>query len=83
MTEVTYSPSDEGADSGTLTIDSNDADRPVVTVSLSGVGVPVREPQIQVSPITIDFGEVFIDSSSPRSVDISNIGTAPRRSDGL
>jgi len=74
--EVTYSPTDEGTDSGTLVIESDDADEPVVTVSLSGNGVPVPVPEIEVSPLTLDYGDVFLGASLSKTVTISNVGTA-------
>jgi|GEM_PF-1500815 len=74
--QVTYSPSDEGADSGTLVIGSDDADEPTVTVSLSGNGVPVPVPEIDVSPLALNYGDVFIGSDSKLSVTITNTGTA-------
>ncbi len=75
--DVTYSPSGEGADSGTLRIDSNDPEDSTVSVSLTGAGVPAPVPQIAVHPTSLTFGEVFIGSSSPLALTISNTGSAP------
>lgn len=74
--QVTYSPSDEGADSGTLLIDSDDSDDPTVTVSLYGNGVPVPGPEIDVNPLSLNYGDVFIGSDSVLSVAITNTGPA-------
>jgi hypothetical protein len=74
--EVTYSPSDGGTDSGTLVIASDDADEPVVTVSLSGNGVAVPVPEIDVTPLSVNYGDVYVGSTSADTVTISNIGSA-------
>ena len=76
-TEVTYSPFDEAADTGTLVIVSDDADQPVVIVSLIGTGAPAPAPQIEVTPLALNFRNVLIDSSASLSVEITNSGTGP------
>ncbi|MCP5098633.1 MAG: choice-of-anchor D domain-containing protein, partial [Chloroflexi bacterium] len=74
---VRFSPTATGAQSGDLTIASDDADEPTVTVALSGAGVepPPNEPDIAVSPASVDFGSVAPSSTADQIVTISNNGT--------
>ncbi|MBN1442949.1 MAG: choice-of-anchor D domain-containing protein [Planctomycetes bacterium] len=74
---VTYAPADEEPDSGTLIVESDDADEAAVVVSLSGRGAPLPAPEIDVSPLVLDFGDVFVGSSSRLTFSIRNRGTAP------
>ena len=70
---VTFSPSRPAEFSEDLIIRSDDRDNPKVTVSLTGTGL---DPDISVSPTSIDFGTVYAGKSSVwRYVTISNIGT--------
>ena len=71
-----FSPSAVGAQSGTMTITSNDPDEGTVNVSLSGTGTEAPKPDINVSPLSVDFGSVPLGSSSTRDVTVSNTGTA-------
>ena len=72
--ELTYTPVDAGADIGTLVIASNDLDEPTVSVDLTGTGVM---PEIEVSFVSLDYGDVEVGSSLIFPVTIANIGTAP------
>jgi hypothetical protein len=72
--EVTYTPVDVGADSGTLDIASNDPDEPVVSVTLNGADEPV--PDIDVDPLIVDFGNVVQGNVETEDVTVSNLGTA-------
>lgn len=58
----------------TLVIRSNDPERPVVRVPLVGVG-GVRE--IEVSPLSIDFGVVDEGTAPSRAIEIANVGGDP------
>jgi len=70
---ITFSPSRPAEFSEDLIIRSDDLDNPKVTVSLTGTGL---DPDISVSPTSIDFGAVYAGKSSVRRyVTISNIGT--------
>ncbi len=69
---VTFEPTAEGAASGTLTIASN-ADE--VTVDLSGTGTLAPElPEIEVSPLTVDFDELTVGESATATVTVANVG---------
>ena len=44
---VTYTPADVGTDTGSLQLQSDDPDEPVVTLPLQGAGASVEEPPVQ------------------------------------
>ncbi len=71
---VTYSPVDTVADSGTLSIASNDPDEPVVDVQL--VAQPTLYPDIDCDPWTIDFGQVPVGTNVTAFTTIHNLGQA-------
>jgi Abnormal spindle-like microcephaly-assoc'd, ASPM-SPD-2-Hydin len=73
---VTYDPTTEGSDAGTLTIVSNDATG-TATVSLGGSGTSVPAPQLTISPTAVNFGNVPINVASTQSVTLTSTGTAP------
>ncbi len=74
---IDYTPGEEGPDSGSLDITSDDPDEPTVTVSLSGEGVaPTQQCDIDVSPLTLDFGSVEVGIKVTRYVIIDNTGDA-------
>ena len=74
---VVYTPGEEGGDSGTLDITSDDPDEPVVSVALSGSGVaPVLECDIDVNPLALDFGSVEVGNTATASTSVGNTGTA-------
>ncbi|RMF88735.1 MAG: choice-of-anchor D domain-containing protein, partial [Nitrospinota bacterium] len=71
---VDYSPSDFVDDTGTLEIDSDDPDQPVITVDLSGTP-PANACDIEVSPLALDFGQVNKLSTKTLTVTIRNRGS--------
>ena len=74
---VRFSPIAAGAQSGTLNVVSDDADEGTVPVSLDGNGVtpPPNDPDINVTPTSIDFGNVTTGSSDDQTFTIENNGT--------
>ena len=74
--EVTfaYSPQSVGAVSATVTILSADADEETLTVSLSGQGIDA--PDISVSTLEHDFGQILQGSNVDWNFSISNDGTS-------
>lgn len=74
--EVTYDPKDDGPDSGALLIQSDDPERPLVAVPLTGTGIPPPRPRIGVSPSTLSFGEVPVGSTASLSFKIESTGDA-------
>lgn len=69
---VVFVPSVTGLITGELTIMSNDLDEPVLTVSLSGLGLV---PDIVISETRHDFGGVAIGSVTEWILTVSNTGT--------
>jgi hypothetical protein len=78
-----YTPSDVGADSGTLAVDSDDPDQPSVLVSLSGSGQETGPAEIEVSPLSLDFGTVPVGTTSTLTTTIRNLGGADLTVDRL
>jgi len=74
VVEVTYTPVDGGTDTGVVEIPSNDPDEPIVYLNLTGSDLPL--PDIDVWPLTIDFGTVVVGTSATEQVEVANVGTA-------
>ena len=74
--DVVFSPTGLGDLNGILSIESDDPDSAVVDVALSGTGIPTPEPDISVSPTTVDFGSVIIGNTSAQTVTVTNAGSA-------
>gem|GEM_PF-886240 len=69
---VTFAPLSEGAANATLTLTTNDVDRPTVTVSLSGTGI---RPTLSV-PNTLAFGEHPVGAPAvTQTLMVQNTGT--------
>jgi hypothetical protein len=69
---VRFAPIVIGPTSGSFTIASNDPATPSVTVNLTGTGVGAPVPNLETSPIFVDFGT----STTPVMLDIKNTGEA-------
>ncbi len=74
---VIYTPSDVGADTGTLDITSNDPDEGLVQVNLSGTGqAPATVCDINVAPLALNFGSVEVSTTKTlTTIAIGNTGT--------
>ncbi len=73
---LVYTPADLGDDAGTLTINSGDPDQPSISVSLTGSGVPVSQQcDVQVDPLSLNFGDVAVGSNVVLSTTVKNAGT--------
>jgi hypothetical protein len=66
-----FTPTATGAKSASLSIASDDPDENPVIVTLAGTGV---DPEINISPVSADFGSMEIYSGSSTSFTISNTG---------
>ncbi len=75
---VDYTPVDNGPDTGSLVIASNDPDSPTVTVNLSGTGnvVVPNACNFSVNPASLAFGNVDTGTSATLSTTVTNNGTA-------
>ena len=72
---VTFTPSADGAASGTLSIASNDEDEASIDIALSGAGV-VLVADVDVSPTEVAFGDVTVGGSATSEITIANTGNA-------
>ncbi|MDP7111793.1 MAG: choice-of-anchor D domain-containing protein [Myxococcota bacterium] len=71
---VSCLPTDLADDTGEIAITSDDADEPLVIVTLVGAAEPA--PDIDLFPTTLSFGSVMIGATSALDATISNLGTA-------
>ncbi|MGH2570529.1 MAG: choice-of-anchor D domain-containing protein, partial [bacterium] len=71
--EVRYEPSVLGPRIAALQLESDDPDEPVVDLPLAGTGV---EPDVRISPSSIEWGDVLVASTVPRVFTIANDGTS-------
>jgi len=76
--DVVYTPVDNGADTGSLAIVSDDPDSPTVTVTLTGTGnvVVADACNFTVAPAALGFGNTDIGTSPTLSTTVTNSGTA-------
>lgn len=72
---VELSPAGLGAVNGTLTFETNDPDRPVVEVPLTGEGVEAG-PCAYAVDATLAFGEVEAQRALRRAVRVTNVGSS-------
>ncbi|MGH1364182.1 MAG: choice-of-anchor D domain-containing protein [Calditrichia bacterium] len=68
-----FSPTSIGEKSVQLLIENDDPDEVLLEVPLVGVGLP--SPQIEVSPDTLNFGELAVGGSAAKQVIVYNVGT--------
>ncbi len=62
---------------GSVTIFGNDPENPEQTVLLQGTGVDAPKPDICLSSLAVDFGEVIVGDSAFEFLEIENCGAAP------
>jgi hypothetical protein len=72
---VTFSPTAVGTENGNITITSDDPDSPTTNVTLTGEGYQTN-PNIVVTPTSLAFGNVTVNTSSNLSLKIKNTGDA-------
>lgn len=74
--DVTFSPTSEGYKGYThLRIPSDDPDSPTTIIPLDGLGAESTPGVISVSPISLEFGEVYVHTCSvEQTVTVSNTG---------
>ena len=71
--DIIFEPLGTGPKIADLIISSNDANNPQKTISLTGVSVA---PDINVTPLSHNFGDILIGTNSTKEFIISNTGTA-------
>ncbi len=74
--EISFTPDGVGAKNAVLRVSSNDPDENPFDVPLTGNGVLPDQPDIAVSPASLDFGNITQGSSSGLSLLVRNDGTA-------
>lgn len=74
---VRFTPSSEGSYSSNFGINSNDPDSPTVSVNITGTGAPTPPlPDITISSLTVNFGNIVSGKSAQQSITIRNDGAA-------
>lgn len=71
---ISFNPTQQGTKAASLLILSNDPDERAFYVTLAG---SVSVPDIEVTPASLDFGNVTVGSSASRTLVVRNRGTAP------
>ncbi len=71
---VTFSPSDTLQHNATLTVTSDASNQKAFAVPLTGSGFTSALSGIQVDPVSLDFGRVFLDSTVQRQFKVTNVG---------
>lgn len=71
---VTFTPGGDSPAAGTLTLATNVADQPTVTVPLSGNGTAKC---IEVAPLLLEYGAIPVGASSEKAIVVDNCGTTP------
>ena len=74
---VQFKPTTSDAATGRLTINSNSSTNPTAVVALAGTGTTATEPTLTVSPGSLSFGNVTVNSSATQPVNLTSTGTAP------
>ena len=64
-----------GMKSATLQITSNDPNEPVVSVGLTGMAVATPTPDVTVTPVSQNYGNVVVGQGPTQSITVSNDGT--------
>lgn len=73
---VGFGPTSASVATGSLTLATNDAVSPMLSVPLSGIGVAL-ESGLVFEPSSLDFGAQRVGTSSTRVVTVTNVGFSP------
>ncbi len=73
---VTFTASEEGAQTATLVIASTDEDEPSVSIALSATAQVELLPEISVTPTSINFDTINVGTSASQTISITNTGGA-------
>lgn len=80
---VAFRPSMAGFARGALVVSSDDCDKPQYQIPLEGIGTEGPAALIQVSPSTINFGNVAQGTMSERQMTVTSIGQLPLQVSGV
>jgi hypothetical protein len=80
---VSYRPGQVGVARGALVISSDDCDHPQLQVPLEGIGTEGPAALIQVTPSSLNFGNVATGSAADRSFTVVSIGSLPLTVTGI
>jgi len=72
---VTFAPTEFGPAEDTILVTSDDPDEPLVEVPVWAVDV-IDEPDIEVAPTLVDFGNLAPGTTAEATVTITNVGSA-------
>jgi len=88
--EVSFAPLSTDSVNATILITSDDPDESTINISLSGIGEEVSTtppqlpvPEIDIVPLSIDFGDIVIENSSSKTITIKNNGDGPLDIDNI
>jgi hypothetical protein len=73
--QLQFKPTADGSASGQLTINTNSASGGTAVVTLSGAGT-TGNPQLSMSPTTLSFGSVAVDSGVTKTVTLTSTGAS-------
>lgn len=73
---IRFAPTEVRAYTAEVVVTSDDPDTPADTVALSGTGRVPYAPEIEVTPLSLDFGDVGADQTSERFFQVENVGDA-------
>ena len=80
---VTFAPTEVTAYSDVLIISTDDPDTPSVEIPLFGTGLPQPTPQISVTPSSLVFGGIAMNTSSTLNLNIYNAGNGTLNVTGI
>lgn len=73
---VCFSPKTPGLFDDEVIISSNDPDAPTVAIPIRGSAVLPKLPKIEVTPTSLDFEAVTVNTTAERELTVSNVGDA-------
>jgi hypothetical protein len=69
-----FSPSSAGPASGSLSIASSDPNQPTIRATVHGIGILKMDPDVAVSPKTLDFGSLNVGQTKDLTLTVQNYG---------
>jgi hypothetical protein len=76
MLQVQFKPTATGTASGQITVGSNSASGSTTVVALSGTGAAAANPQLTVSPTSVAFGSVTVNTPTIQTLTLQSTGTS-------